>query len=87
MTKLYYFNHFEISNLLSTLPIEALVSIILDSSIFTGMFTDHYSHPDGLCFDIMCTDEPIIDNEELEGYNVDERVRGAPYIQLEMGVI
>jgi lysosomal alpha-mannosidase len=45
-----------------------------DSSIFTGMFSGHYSHPDGLCFDVLCTDDPIIDNLDLEGYNVDDRV-------------
>ena len=45
-----------------------------DSSIFTGMFSGHYNHPYGLCYDVLCTDDPIIDNAELEGYNVEESV-------------
>ena len=40
------------------------------------MFTGHYNHPDGLCYDVLCTDDPIIDNEELEGYNVEQSVSG-----------
>ena len=48
--------------------------MILDSALFTGMFSGHYSHPNGLCFDVLCTDDPIIDNLELEGNNVEERV-------------
>ena len=28
----------------------------------------------GFCFDVLCQDEPIMDNPDLEGYNVDERV-------------
>jgi hypothetical protein len=42
------------------------------------MFSGHYSHPDGFCFDVLCTDDPVIDNPELEGYNVDERVSMKP---------
>jgi len=48
--------------------------LFLDSALFTDMFTGHYSNPDGLCFDVLCTDEPIIDNPELEGNNVDQSV-------------
>ena len=28
----------------------------------------------GFCFDVLCQDEPMMDNPDLEGYNVDERV-------------
>lgn len=46
-----------------------------EDDIFTGMFaSDLYINPNGFCFDILCTDEPIIDNPRLQGYNVDEKV-------------
>lgn len=33
-----------------------------------------YSPPKGFCFDILCTDEPIIDDLKSPDYNVDKRV-------------
>lgn len=47
----------------------------LDSEIFTGaFFNDNYGPPEGFCWDSLCGDDPIMDNEELEGYNVKEKV-------------
>ena len=48
----------------------------LDSSyIFTSVFyRDTYSFPSGFCFDIVCQDEPIIDDEESPDYNLERRV-------------
>ncbi|XP_077862730.1 LOW QUALITY PROTEIN: lysosomal alpha-mannosidase-like [Saccoglossus kowalevskii] len=44
------------------------------ADLFYGAFYDHYSPPDGFCFDIFCDDQPIQDDQDLLDYNVDERV-------------
>ncbi|CAI2356868.1 unnamed protein product [Caenorhabditis sp. 36 PRJEB53466] len=47
----------------------------LASKIFTGaFFQDNYGPPEGFCWDILCGDDPIMDNQNLEEYNVDEKV-------------
>lgn len=46
-----------------------------DSDILTGVLYNHYSPPPGFCFDILCNDEPIIDDKYSADYNVDRRVR------------
>lgn len=45
-----------------------------DSDIFTAALYSHYSAPSGFCFDILCNDEPIIDDPQSFDYNVDRRV-------------
>lgn len=42
--------------------------------LFTGVLPNRYMPPTGFCFDILCTDEPIMDDPRLHDYNVDERV-------------
>lgn len=32
-----------------------------------------YHAPSNFCFDVRCADDPIIDDEKLEGYNVKEK--------------
>lgn len=44
------------------------------SDIMTGIMFNTYSPPPGFCFDILCTDEPIIDNPKSPDYNVDKMV-------------
>ncbi|KAG5895850.1 hypothetical protein JTB14_038276 [Gonioctena quinquepunctata] len=44
------------------------------SDIFTGVMFNTYSPPSGFCFDIFCSDEPIIDDRKSADYNVDSRV-------------
>ncbi|XP_026325480.1 LOW QUALITY PROTEIN: lysosomal alpha-mannosidase-like [Hyposmocoma kahamanoa] len=44
------------------------------SDIFTGALYNTYSPPPGFCFDVLCSDEPIIDDPTSPIYNVDERV-------------
>lgn len=34
-----------------------------------------YNPPPGFCFDILCADEPIIDDKDSPDYNVNSRVR------------
>ncbi len=46
------------------------------TSIFTGIFPEHYGAPSGFCFDAgHCSDPPIMDDPRIEEYNLDERVR------------
>lgn len=46
-----------------------------DTTILSGAFyQDDYYPPSGFDFDRTQRDEPIMDNRELEGYNLDERL-------------
>lgn len=44
------------------------------SQLFTGILPNGYGPPPGFCFDIYCSDDPIMDNPSLEDYNVDQKV-------------
>ncbi|EDV97218.1 lysosomal alpha-mannosidase [Drosophila grimshawi] len=44
-----------------------------DSDLFTGMLYHHYSAPPGFCFDVLCSDDPIIDGKSYDN-NVKARV-------------
>lgn len=44
------------------------------ADIFTGVLFNTYSPPPGFCFDILCADEPIIDDPWSFDYNVPQRV-------------
>ncbi|CAF1146005.1 unnamed protein product [Rotaria sordida] len=43
--------------------------------LFTGILPHGYDAPDSFCFDILCTDAPIMDDARLYDYNVPERVQ------------
>ena len=43
-------------------------------SLFTGVNYNLYQAPGGFCFDILCDDDPIIDNVESREYNVEKKV-------------
>ncbi|XP_066143719.1 lysosomal alpha-mannosidase-like [Euwallacea fornicatus] len=47
-----------------------------DSVIYGGAFgTDNtYHSPGGFCFDLLCSDDAIVDDPDDEGYNLDEKV-------------
>ncbi|KAK7789693.1 hypothetical protein R5R35_011514 [Gryllus longicercus] len=45
-----------------------------DAELFTHALYNHYSPPPGFCFDVLCDDEPIIDDKHSPDYNVDNRV-------------
>lgn len=45
-----------------------------NSEIFTTMFPDFYVSVKGYCFDVLCNDEPINDNEKSAEYNLKEKV-------------
>ncbi|KAG8181687.1 hypothetical protein JTE90_014820 [Oedothorax gibbosus] len=42
--------------------------------LFTGALPNSYGPPAGFCFDILCSDPPIMDDPELKDNNVEERV-------------
>lgn len=44
------------------------------SDIFTGVLYNMYQPPPGFCFDILCSDDPIIDDKNSPEYNVDKKV-------------
>lgn len=44
-----------------------------NKGLFTVLTYFHYSSPPGFCFDELCEDEPIIDEIEEEGYNIEEK--------------
>ncbi|XP_067620208.1 lysosomal alpha-mannosidase [Eurosta solidaginis] len=44
------------------------------SHLFTGALYNQYQAPPGFCFDILCTDEPIIDAKHSPDNNVNRRV-------------
>ncbi|VDM51702.1 unnamed protein product [Angiostrongylus costaricensis] len=47
----------------------------LKTQIFTGAFyRNDYGPPNGFCFDALCRDDPIMDNPDLEEYNLDEKI-------------
>ncbi|KAK6031823.1 glycosyl hydrolase family 38 protein [Ostertagia ostertagi] len=47
----------------------------LKTQILGGsFFQDDYGPPKGFCFDALCGDDPIMDNPDLEGYNLDEKI-------------
>ncbi|XP_050556620.1 lysosomal alpha-mannosidase-like isoform X1 [Spodoptera frugiperda] len=44
------------------------------SDIFTGVLYNTYSPPPGFCFDVLCSDEPIIDDATSPLYNVETKI-------------
>ncbi|XP_046392611.1 lysosomal alpha-mannosidase-like isoform X2 [Ischnura elegans] len=44
------------------------------SWLFTGVLYNHYMPPPGFCFDLLCDDEPIMDDKHSPDYNVDDKV-------------
>lgn len=44
------------------------------ADLFTGVLYNTYSPPPGFCFDILCSDDPIIDDKNSPEYNVDQKV-------------
>ena len=43
-------------------------------SLFTGVLYNIYVSPPGFCWDIICNDDPIVDDKESKIYNIDERI-------------
>lgn len=45
------------------------------TTLFTGALFNGYGPPSGFCFDRGCNDPPIMDDKNLEDYNVDQRIK------------
>ncbi|XP_050677928.1 lysosomal alpha-mannosidase-like [Leptidea sinapis] len=45
------------------------------SDLFTGVLYNTYSPPPGFCFDVLCDDEPIVDDEHSPMYNVEQKLK------------
>ena len=46
------------------------------SGIFTHVLYHNYGWPAGYCFDVRCSDDPIMDDPRLENYNADWKAAG-----------
>ncbi|XP_069124923.1 lysosomal alpha-mannosidase-like [Argopecten irradians] len=44
------------------------------SDLFTGVLYNGYGPPNGFCFDLLCDDEPMMDDDRMHGYNVPKKV-------------
>lgn len=45
-----------------------------EDDLFTGVLYNYYFPPPNFCWDLLCNDEPIMDNPELHDYNLDRIV-------------
>ncbi|KAH8282797.1 hypothetical protein KR054_009895 [Drosophila jambulina] len=45
-----------------------------ETDLFSGALYNNYQAPDGFCFDVLCSDAPIIDGKHSPDNNVKERV-------------
>lgn len=45
------------------------------TDLFTSVMYNTYGPPPGFCFDILCSDEPIIDDKKSPLYNVPQRLK------------
>ena len=62
--------------------IKVSVTILTPGSagdLFTGVLPNGYSPPRGFCFDLLCGDDPIMDDPSLHDYNKDKMVKSAFY--------
>lgn len=44
------------------------------ADIFTGVLYNNYAPPRGFCFDILCEDEPLVDDKRSPLYNIERKV-------------
>jgi hypothetical protein len=45
----------------------------MENSIFAHVNYYHYVDPRGFCYDIRCSDDPVLDDPSLEGYNLPQQ--------------
>ena len=46
-----------------------------EDNLFTGVLYNYYFPPPGLCWDLLCNDEPIMDSPFLHDYNLKARAQ------------
>ncbi|XP_033744911.1 lysosomal alpha-mannosidase-like [Pecten maximus] len=44
------------------------------ADLFTGVLYNNYGPPKGFCFDLLCADDPMMDDDRLNDYNVPQKV-------------
>ena len=44
------------------------------ADLFSIALYNNYAPPPGFCFDIVCTDDPIIDDPKSPDYNLDKKI-------------
>uniref|UniRef100_A0A1L8DR39 Alpha-mannosidase n=2 Tax=Nyssomyia neivai TaxID=330878 RepID=A0A1L8DR39_9DIPT len=44
------------------------------ADLFTGVLYNNYGPPPGFCFDILCSDDPMIDDRHSRDYNIDKKL-------------
>ncbi|XP_011704639.1 PREDICTED: lysosomal alpha-mannosidase isoform X1 [Wasmannia auropunctata] len=44
------------------------------ANLFTTAMFNNYSPPPGFCFDVLCADEPMIDDPDSPDYNIDRKI-------------
>uniref|UniRef100_A0A182U141 alpha-mannosidase n=1 Tax=Anopheles melas TaxID=34690 RepID=A0A182U141_9DIPT len=49
-------------------------SSLEENELFTSVLYNHYSAPPGYCFDVLCNDDPMIDDQQSTDYNVKARI-------------
>ncbi|CAH1973774.1 unnamed protein product [Acanthoscelides obtectus] len=70
----YQDKHFRLASKTPEMVWKSSQSLGESSNIFTGVLYNIYIAPSGFCFDILCSDDPIIDDKDSYDYNVDKRV-------------
>ncbi|GLV45785.1 Lysosomal alpha-mannosidase II [Carabus blaptoides fortunei] len=45
------------------------------SQLFTSILYNHYSAPPGFCFDVLCSDDSIVENQNSPEYNAERKAR------------
>lgn len=53
-----------------------------EAEIFTGALFNLYQGPSGSCWDVMCSDQPFVDNKKSPDYNVDRLVSGEGEVEM-----
>ena len=43
-------------------------------NLFTGINYNIYAPPPGFCWDLICNDEPLVDDLDSHSYNLDKRI-------------
>ncbi|XP_052868628.1 lysosomal alpha-mannosidase-like [Anopheles cruzii] len=49
-------------------------SSLANNDLFTSVLYNHYSAPPGFCFDVLCNDDPMIDDNSSTDNNVKDRI-------------
>lgn len=52
-----------------------IIQFVSDNSeIFYSILMNHYGSPANFCFDVMCSDDPVVDNIRSFEFNADKKV-------------